>query len=129
MKKVIVQLHDGQVSLVEQPEDVEVEVRDYDVPEDWEGDIPVDSEGDRYQRHVFPAKDIDIPVKQIRTLSEDEADDISDKGKLRGKSYSEKMNILYYELDGKFYEIYITPDSSAWVFGGEELDSDKDFPQ
>ncbi len=56
MKTVIVQIHDGQVSLVEQPAGIAVEVRDYSVPDDWEGEVGIDADGDRYEKIVFPAK-------------------------------------------------------------------------
>jgi hypothetical protein len=58
MEKVIVVIHDGQVSLASQHFDVEVEVREYGVPDDWEGDIRTDDSGDKYLAHVFPAQEI-----------------------------------------------------------------------
>ena len=55
-QKVIVQLYDGRVSLVEQAPGVTVEVRDYNATEDWEGDIRTDDDGDLYEVVIFPAK-------------------------------------------------------------------------
>ena len=35
------------------PASIVVEIRDYDVPEDWEGDIRTDEDGDKYEYQEF----------------------------------------------------------------------------
>ena len=69
----------------------------------------------------------------IRDLTEKEACDISDEadknGKYRGKIFAEGMDSLCYELDGKFYEIWVTRDGSCRVVGGYEVANDELFPE
>lgn len=71
MKKVIVQLNDGHVSLVEQLGDVEIEVRDYDIAKDFDKDVEEgerefpdgtkrfigrDEDGEIYEAYTLPSK-------------------------------------------------------------------------
>jgi len=46
-------MKDGAIQDVEMPDDVVVIVKDYDVPEDWEGPVEKDDEGDTYQRFSY----------------------------------------------------------------------------
>jgi len=60
MKKVIILLSDGRAEILEQPDNVEVEIRDYAVDDDYDEDnntCKTDKDGGRYQEIVFPAKE------------------------------------------------------------------------
>ena len=61
MAKIIITVNGGCVSINEKPDDVEIEIRDYDIegadgfPEE-RPDCKKDGEGDWYQEIIFPAK-------------------------------------------------------------------------
>jgi hypothetical protein len=59
MSKIVIAISDGVASVVSRPDDVEVEIRDYDVDGFWDEDnqsCKVDEENDRYQEIIFPAE-------------------------------------------------------------------------
>jgi hypothetical protein len=60
MKKVVIDIIDGVVSIQERSGGVEVEIRDFDVPPDWDESrigCSVDEDGQTYQSVVFPVKE------------------------------------------------------------------------
>jgi len=61
---------------------------------------------------------------KLRDLTEQEAAKMSDDPDARyiKKTYGEGSNSLWYELNNKYLEIYVTTDSSCWVIGGAEYD-------
>ncbi len=67
-------------------------------------------------------------MAQVRELTEDEARELSDQdgAVFLGKSYQDKSISLWYEVGGKFIEVWVTNDSARWVFGGVEYDSRED---
>ena len=59
MPKIIVILHDGQVSVQVEGElepDTEIEVRDYSLPDDWMGNRDTDEDGDDFEFYRFDSK-------------------------------------------------------------------------
>jgi hypothetical protein len=59
MTKVIITVSGGVADVIEQPDDVEVEIRDYDVEGNWDEDdigCRYDKQGDRYQEFIFSAE-------------------------------------------------------------------------
>jgi hypothetical protein len=61
--KVLIIINQGAAQLEYKPDNVVVEIRDYDVEGDWDEDnigCKVDHEGCRYQEMIFPAEDIDL---------------------------------------------------------------------
>ena len=58
-KKVIIFVNGGVVTIDEKPDDVEIEIRDYDVEGMWDEDnvsCKLDEDNDRYQEMIFPAE-------------------------------------------------------------------------
>lgn len=58
--KVLIVINGGCASLVSKPDNVEVEIRDYDIEGEWDVDdisCKKDDNNDRYQEMVFPAED------------------------------------------------------------------------
>ncbi len=53
MKRLVIQVVDGGISIISPIKGVEVEVRDYDIPEDWDGNIKKDADGEAYESVVF----------------------------------------------------------------------------
>ena len=53
MKRLVIQVVDGGISIISPIKGVEVEVRDYDIPEDWDGNIKKDEDGEAYESVVF----------------------------------------------------------------------------
>ena len=53
-------------------------------------------------------------------MSEKEASNLSDELEKHflGKVRHDKASSLWFEYGDKFLEVYISSDSSAWVFGG-----------
>jgi hypothetical protein len=59
--KIILAVSGGIVSILEKPDNVNVEIRDYDVEGDWDEEnigCKKDKDGDRYQEFLFPATEI-----------------------------------------------------------------------
>ena len=56
MKKVLITVVGGVISLDGKPDNVELEIRDYDIEDDFDGQCGTDEEGDRYQKIIFPEK-------------------------------------------------------------------------
>jgi hypothetical protein len=66
--RVVVIISGGAATIEHKPDNVVVEIRDYDVEGDWDEDnigCKVDSEGSRYQEMIFPAEDIDLGSEQV----------------------------------------------------------------
>jgi hypothetical protein len=59
---VIITLSDGSVTIDQAPTSTRIEVRDYDVVDDWDGAIEVDECGNRYQvtRFVGAGGHVDV---------------------------------------------------------------------
>ena len=58
MAKVIIVMHNGNVDVAMKPENIEVEIRGYGVPTDFDPEnkvCKIDGDGDRYQLFIFPA--------------------------------------------------------------------------
>jgi hypothetical protein len=61
--KVVIAIIDGAVHILRKPNNVDLEVRDYDVPEDMEA--KVDSDGKRYQEMVWGKDYIDLGSEAV----------------------------------------------------------------
>ena len=60
-QKVIIVINNGIAELLQKNDDIEVEIRDYDVECSWDEDnagCKLDKDGDRYQEMIFPAAKI-----------------------------------------------------------------------
>ena len=75
-KRLVICLGGGSVTVLTPLPDVEVEVRDYDVPEDWGGVIIKDGDGDRYQPMLFNDQGNAVFPFVGEELGDDEDDDI-----------------------------------------------------
>lgn len=90
-KKVLIIVTGGCVTIDYKPDDVEIEIRDYDVEGEWDEDnvsCKVDDDDDRYQEMIFPAEnnntDEPLPAETVEFLaSGDQAfpDTEEDEGK------------------------------------------------
>ncbi len=59
-KRVLIFIAGGCVRVDHKPDDVEIEIRDYDVEGEWDEDnvsCKLDDDGDRYQEMIFPAEE------------------------------------------------------------------------
>lgn len=63
----------------------------------------------------------------MKELTEKEANDLSDKATYIKKIYGEGADSLWYKLDDKFIEVWVTRDSSCWVIGGILYESEQDL--
>lgn len=77
-KRLVICLGGGSVTVLTPLPDVEVEVRDYDVPEDWGGVIIKDGDGDRYQPMLFNDQGNAVFPFVGEELDDDEDDDFID---------------------------------------------------
>lgn len=62
---IVIEMTDGEVSLISAPPDATIEIRDYDVPDDWDPtdqECDYDSQGDRYQRVMLQGEPVG-PIK------------------------------------------------------------------
>jgi hypothetical protein len=72
--KVLIIINQGVAQLIYKPDNVEVEIRDYDVEGDWDEEnigCKVDHEDCRYQEMIFPVEDIDLGSENEK-VEEDE---------------------------------------------------------
>jgi len=53
MTRIILSMNEDGVSIIKAPADAYVEIRDYDVPDDWDGDVFEDEEGDKFDRIIL----------------------------------------------------------------------------
>lgn len=68
MLKVIITIINGTVDILQKPNDVEVEIRDYDVDGNWDAEslsCRVDPDSDRYQEIIFPVEGKKTPIKKV----------------------------------------------------------------
>ena len=60
MVKVVIIMNNGDIGVTGKPSDMEIVIKDYDVPDDYDPDnenCKTDNDGDRYQEIIFPAKE------------------------------------------------------------------------
>ena len=75
MKKILITVVGGTVSVDKKPDDVEIEIRDYDIEDDFGPDnvsCKEDKDGDRYQEIIFPAKKIKFSATGDNAFTDEE---------------------------------------------------------
>ena len=57
--KVVIIISGGAVQSISKPKGLILEIRDYDVDDDWEGNVKIDEDGDRYQEMLWGEEEIE----------------------------------------------------------------------
>ncbi len=69
MAKVIITIKDFDIGVIDQPDYLAIEIRDYNIGEEnWSEDDPsckTDGDGNRYQEIIFSAKNQPVPVPDV----------------------------------------------------------------
>jgi len=67
MSKIIITIAGGNACILENPTDCDIEIRSYDIPDDFDGTCETDKHDDRYQEMIFPAtKNNQEPICAIK---------------------------------------------------------------
>jgi len=139
MTDIVLSVWSSQWSVVSASEPVRIEIRDYDVPEDWDTDVFVDDAGERYERtfvDYVPEQKKDDPLDKARVIVTTAPDNYDYEGTVldsvvlsTGKHDKVYRRVALDSCEGGYYADYQTTRYASGMYYVATLEEFEDLRQ